>query len=1230
MPSRMPSHPSLLIYRLATRLLLPALVGCAVLMPCGHAQENEEEVKGYDFIEAEHALPMNFVTPHTKWANPYHGGPLRAVFFALWFQGSTDGREIIELMQRFDLDARAVYLVGNGLVGDGNPVWYGGDPHAGANRVLRLLNESPAALFLNHVTLDELPETIVERVQRLVAEGMGVVIVGDAREPPFPKAVRVEPALGGLPNGEYFTSGKGRVVLLPKRAKLEYALGWEILLDHSLEQQGRALLWAARREPQYALTVTAPDTPVSRASLPADLLTVGWRDLPPQSEVRVLLQRWDGATSDLGSVPAHGGNAATFALPVGREGDYHVLAFAVDAGVTLDWAKKPLTIAADRHVDTVELDKDWAECDEHIEGRALLSGSLQPEDRVQVRLVDRRGRILAKQDFPAAPTVPFTFGLASWMPMLLRIEATILNGAEEVASAYAFLRITQRRRNQYNFVMWNVPSGDLAPYGVEALARYGVTAVLQQGPPPLCMASSGLAYVPYAASFRASSHTVTAMLDPATGFLKTGCVHDAEAMAKTIRKTVSHAQRAREHGVLAYSLGDENAVRASCLSPQCLEAYQQYLKDQYGAIEALNEEWETEYASFDEIQLLCEGALPAPDAPEWFREYYAERHLLHSTDNEGAQGDALAQQIAFGDINDEMRALQAGNFARWYDRQAFQNYSYVQWCKRHQEALREIDPQAWTGFEGTDSFSIRRLTTRTRQGGDLDAFVRELDYFGPYRGPANEVVRSIAPPMFPTGNWIGYTPVADELLEQYWEQITNGMNTVQWWRWDNLSGYHGYLGPSFEPLPGAQELYDDTRMVRDGLGTLLMQCGIYDDGIAMLYSLPSTYIAHFDGNETFGKYLRDHDQWHRHIHDAGLQFSYVTDRMLRRGEFDSSRYKVLILPLAFAMSSEEAEVIREFVRNGGAVIADVRPALYDGHCKPLEHGRLDDVFGIERTGKRDAREIDRMFVDGELNGVKLDMRWGNWHGKDIYPQMKVDPSVALSSGKAMGQAFHIHFWAGLNSPMCIVNEYGKGRAVLLNFAIWDAPAASLIRSLLSAVGVEPVIRISKPGGRSLKDVEVTRWSNGGMDLFALLGPYDGDVTVELPEARRVYDVRERRDLGLTGVFTVALRRSRASFFAALPDVVPTPELDLPESAMAGSPTEARVRMPRAAGKHAVKIRVTLPNGEPAEWLDQTVMAQRDAVPIWLPIAYNDPKGDWTVQAIELFSDVKAAKVITVH
>jgi hypothetical protein len=876
---------------------------------------------------------------------------------------------------------------------------------------------------------------------------------------------------------------------------------------------------------------------------------------------------------------------------------------------------------------------------------------------VVARVFDGANRMLIEQaaEIDANDVARFAIEVPAWFPMLVRVEAVLVNGEYEFDAAHAMVRITQRKQDQFHFVLWNAHSTDLAPYGAQAMAKYGVTSVLQNQP-LLSMSAANLAFVPYAASFRASSHSLTAMLDD-NGVLKSGCVHDEVGMAKFVSETVARAQEAREHGTFVYSLGDENAVRASCLSEHCRKAYQDYLKYLYGSIEALNASWDSAYKSFDDVDVQREGDLPAADAPQWFKEYYAQNLVKNQTDDEVKGG---ARQIELGDINDEMRALQDENYARWYDRQDFQNWSYVQWCKRFVKAFREIDPHSLTGFEGTDSFSIRRLTTRSRQGGDLDLFMREMEYFGPYHNPANEVVRSLAKGNFPRGNWIGYSMDPDVELGFYWNQITNGFNAIQWWRLDNVGqGYHGFLAPDMAPSPTSRALIEDTQIVRDGLGDLLMRYPMLGDGVAMLYSLPSTYIAHFDGNESYGLYVRDHEHWIDALHNAGLQFDYVTDRQLRLGEFDASKYKVLILPLAFAIGDKEAEVIRAFVAGGGTLIADVRPGTYNDRCKPREKGVLDDVFGIKRTGKQAAVSLDRMRVQGELNGAPLYMEWGNWYGKDIFPQMHTDPTVELTTGEALGWNFPIHYHHGLKHPAAIVNGHGEGKAILLNFSVYPAPFDDLLAQLLDAAGVSPAVTVreentSDEGGGEVarlldegeqvarestaasvgngehpEGVELTRWKKGDVELIALLGEETKELRVTLPEARHVYNVKTKESLGSVAEFSVRLQKARASFFAILPEAAQSPTIDFGISDSAqGAVLTPSITVPGPTGPRALKLQLNGPDDRQATWLAAHIVIEDGQGKVTIPFALNDPRGEWTLRAEDILTGISTTATIT--
>ena len=1203
--------------KLAQNFSSKFLILLVVAIGAAHTFADQERLP--NLLENEHQLSMAFETPHTKWAKPYSQGTTSILFFAPWYQGSTEGREVIELMQRFDLDAKVAYFLKEGancLLGDNNPRPYV-TTDAGTQRVLRLLNNKLDVIFLNQVENAALPQLVREKIQQLVEEGAGLVLVGENQAAVYPDAQSIPSAKTKSISGNCFSLGKGRIVLLPKRSTLTYQLGWETELDYQLADQGRAILWAAHRETDTKLSITLSQNSIAREQLTNQTCEIHWQHLPNNTKLQIELRRADGHSQLVGEHLCNNRNEMQFSLPPLRAGNYYVVVVARSPQGIEDWQFQPFEVTTDTSISNIELEKDWAEPNETVHGSVTLQGDITQQHKVRINLVDIHRRILAKKEFHTTSNKPFefSFSIQEEYPMLLWVEAVLLENSQQIAAKHTTLRVTHRHQNKYNFVVWNYPSGDLSPYGLQSFSKHGVTSVLQGGEPSLSMAASNLTFVPYTASFRKSSHTVTAMLDE-NGIMKGGCINNPQIMKKLVTETVARQQKSREHGTLVYSLGDENAVRGSCLSSHCLHAYQDYLQRMYGTIQKLNESWDSEYHEFSEIKLLADVELPAPNAPKWFKEYFAQRLQKNLTDNE-CDGE---HQIALGDTNDELRALQAENFPRWYDRQAFQCENYVNWCKKFAQAFRKLDPQSLTGFEGTDSFSLRRLTTRSRQGGDLDAFVRELEYFGPYHGPANEVVRSIASPLFPMGNWFGYSMDREVLLERYWDQITNGMNTVQWWRWDNLNGYHGFLSPTFSPFPGVQELLDDTKIVREGLGSLLMHCNMHDDGIAMLYSMPSTHIAHFDGNRTYGLTTRDHGLWHKLLHDSGVQFRYVTDRMLRLGEFDASKYQVLILPLSFAIGPEEANIIRNFVENGGTLLADVRTGTYDGHCKPLASGILDEVFGIKRTGKQDAVKLDRLHLSGNIGQQAVEMRWGNWYGKEIYPRMKVDPTVTTTSGEALGHAYPIHYSAGLKHPVGIVNNYGKGKAVLLNFPIYNAPAQPLAEGILKSAGVQATIKLQTPHGERITGLEITRWKNSDVELIALFGHYEGEVQLQLPKQKHVYELKNQQYLGEVQKLITKVRPNRAKFFALLPQQPKLPKIQSKQPTVnQGELCKFEIHLPSASGKHSLNISLQNPSGEVIDWFQEKILVDQAPVQISIPFAHNDPTGEWKIVATDLYT-----------
>ncbi|MCX6624115.1 MAG: beta-galactosidase trimerization domain-containing protein [Acidobacteria bacterium] len=92
---------------------------------------------------------------------------------------------------------------------------------------------------------------------------------------------------------------------------------------------------------------------------------------------------------------------------------------------------------------------------------------------------------------------------------------------------------------------------------------------------------------------------------------------------------------------------------------------------------------------------------------------------------------------------------------------------------------------------------------------------------------------------------------------------------------------------------------------------------------------------------------------------AKVPFEIIFDQQLA----DLSRYKVLVLAGQDALSDQQAEAIRRFVRNGGGVVATGATSLLDEARRRRGRFALADLFGSEQPPKESVR---RTFGKGRV------------------------------------------------------------------------------------------------------------------------------------------------------------------------------------------------------------------------------------------------------------------------
>jgi hypothetical protein len=343
--------------------------------------------------------------------------------------------------------------------------------------------------------------------------------------------------------------------------------------------------------------------------------------------------------------------------------------------------------------------------------------------------------------------------------------------------------------------------------------------------------------------------------------------------------------------------------------------------------------------------------------------------------------------------------------------------------------------------------------------------------------------------------------------------------------------------------------------------------------------------------------------------------------------------------MAQALSPDEAAAIRAFVEKGGTVVADVRPGIFDGHCKPSTPGALDDLFGIKRTG-REAPTEQALALKAGLQSKSLDTK---------ISRARVDTGVQAATAEALGAAD--------KTPVLLVNRVGAGRAILLNFQpVVSKPTADeteavrkLMRFLYAASGARGAVDIAGPSGGSMPNTECRIWQTGDALVFGLwrhmenawFGPRSGTTggtpqpaRLSFAAPRYVYDLRARKALGSVSRVDTQLRWGRANYFLALPYAIKG--LKVAVSAANPGPGQAltvsvSLDVPMGAKeKFAVWVEVLDPGGQSPLWGRQVVMLNNGRAQVPLRAAYNDAPGKWRVRVTELFSNQSAEAAWTVR
>lgn len=575
------------------------------------------------------------------------------------------------------------------------------------------------------------------------------------------------------------------------------------------------------------------------------------------------------------------------------------------------------------------------------------------------------------------------------------------------------------------------------------------------------------------------------------------------------------------------------------------------------------------YSLGDENVLSVAGGYGASDLPA-FRAFLKKKYGTIAKLNENWN----RSYQSFDEVpnRDLTVSLKERNYPEWNDHIEYMERQFADLHHYTADLIKSKAPFARVGLEGTFG------------NHDIEMMMEKLDWWGPYTNELeDQVLRSLFPNV-PRFVWSGYHSERSMKSPLMSRQILLGSVNGNGWYATATDFNHDIL--SVDQSPSFNETFmAELQRLRMGLGRTLVANPMFDSKIGIYWSHISRRSPKVD--ERCISPDTGITPLIRFCNKTGAGFEFVTARNAKER---LPKMKVLFLFGINAMNDQEAEMILDFVKKGGTVIADFAPARLNENLAVREQNPLAALFGNQTLQEQNKYIVTEISIPGFKASKAL-----------------VDPSRSLMQ----------------------VRTYGKGKAILTNFnfgivetsADPSTPFVGFVKDLLVKHGA--IIPFSQTNHNSIFRVR----SGKG---FTLLGAYENrdnsSTTIKLPAPAYIYEtgvgfVGKQSEITAEFSQAVPLR-----VYAAFEKEQEAPNLKAPRSVKAGE--NILLSYNNLPAGRTIVIRVTAPDGK--EMLGRTVITSTDqSTEYSFGIPYNAVKGTYKFTVMDHITGLASVKHVTV-
>lgn len=564
----------------------------------------------------------------------------------------------------------------------------------------------------------------------------------------------------------------------------------------------------------------------------------------------------------------------------------------------------------------------------------------------------------------------------------------------------------------------------------------------------------------------------------------------------------------KKGNVIAYALDDEISLGTFTnpsdvdISSFSLGEFRKWLELNYTGIEDLNTQWNSRFKSFSEVM---------PQGFERVRKSLSAKHFSN------------------------------WNLSPWMDFRHFMDIQFSQVLSELVAYSNSIDPDTPAGFAGGLSPSVWG-------GYDYGLLARAVQWMEAYDiHGSNEILRS-------------FWKYSKNIRMQTFFSSGN-MKKDSWFLWYYmLHGNQAAIGwPEgwFEKIDGKRQPSEYIRSLKRVFEAVQGEASEYivnknsifsPDPIGIYYSHPSIQagwamdalvhgktwpqrLSSIDNENQSSGVLRK--VWCKSLEDLGYQYDFINYLDVIESKIDLNLlFKVIILPKTICLSQTEADAFKQFVENGGVLVADYLCGIFDNHGKYRGKGILDSLFGINRDdtkgyfNRKGVTEIDAEKYTSDFLDRFTFYKGSNYHNNIVIAERGTKPYL-YSNRSGIGWTWYlnlspIEYWSNEKR----LSDYGKQ---------WRG----IISNILKEAQLFPRVVIEEKGKR-FNMIETLFWKNGndlflglvknqavaedGPDIFKARGieGITGNptrITIHFKTEKAVFDVKNQKSHGRVKIFS---------------------------------------------------------------------------------------------------------------